>query len=55
MTRYPADNRHRIRRPIAGMHDERVPSRRDRSPAPWRFRLVRQNRHAQEGRRDRGG
>ena len=37
MTRYPADNRHRIRRPIAGMHDERVPSRRDRSPAPMAF------------------
>ena len=55
MTRYPGDNRHRIRRPIAGMHGERVPSRRDRSPAPWRFRLVRQNRHAQEGRGDRGG
>ena len=40
MTRYPADNRHRIRRPIAGMHGERVPSVEIGRRLLWRFRLV---------------
>ena len=40
MTRYPADNRHRIRRQIAGMHGERVPSVEIGRRLLWRFRLV---------------